>query len=480
MKLSLLVCTSIVAALFPPQDASKATGKLMKAIREVNEEEARAAILELTTAGPDRAINVLLDAHELCAKKNTELTKRDTALLNERRKVQPEPHKLAKGPLQEQMDRIQADTHKLSATMNALRNIREELRKGFARLPQEETLTALTRALSKRGDPETRAEYALALGGLGTPEAGKALVKTLENEKEALVRVTILDTLRIRKMGSEDVVAAVAPLLKDKYWQVVVAAARLLESIGSPNAVEQLIEELKTADNRLKEEINDALIGLTRVNKHGSYPAWKDWWDRNGKQFIAGQYSAPKGELGSKRDQAGGSTFYGIEINSDKLVFVIDASNSMSKEAKMETADQRRRLGGGRRHSGSARTDRFPENLRREIRTEEGAPRTAGRHSLQHRLFQLHGVVPQLRRHGGTQPRDASAGVQVHRRRRPSRGHRYLPRHEKGVRVRGRPGLRHDGGSMERGYDLPPLRRTSRSSPGRKGNRRHLPMETDF
>ena len=265
------------------------------------------------------------------------------------------------------MDRIQADTQRVSATMYALRKIREHLRNGFARLPKEEMLTALKSALSKRGDPEIRAEYALALGGVGTPEAGKILADTLKKEKDALVRVTILDTLRIRKMGTEDIVVAVAPLLKDSFWQVAVAAARLLESVGSPSAVEFLIEELKTAENRLKEEINQALIGLTQVNKHGSYPAWKDWWDRNGKQFIAGQYTAPEGGSGK---QEGSSRRVDVLRHRDQIRQTGLRHRRLQLHegrGEMETADRRRGLGREFRHSGGARAGRSFENRRREI-----------------------------------------------------------------------------------------------------------------
>ncbi|MGH7342611.1 MAG: hypothetical protein ACREKH_19165, partial [Candidatus Rokuibacteriota bacterium] len=123
--------------------------------------------------------------------------------------------------------------------------------------------------------------------------------------------------------------------LGDAFPQVAVAAARALRATRAPDAIPPLIKALKdAADPRVKEELNAALVGLTSVDKHSNYDAWTAWWTTNEEGVRARTYTAPKGELAGEGQVIGGTTFYGLPIKSDKIVFVIDYSNSMHKPAK--------------------------------------------------------------------------------------------------------------------------------------------------
>jgi hypothetical protein len=92
-----------------------------------------------------------------------------------------------------------------------------------------------------------------------------------------------------------------------------------------------LIGMLKTAQGRMKVEVNEALKTLTGVDKHGEYDAWKEWWDTHRDEVLAGTYSARATE---RADARGLSTFFGIPFTSTRVAFLIDDSDSMRDPAK--------------------------------------------------------------------------------------------------------------------------------------------------
>jgi hypothetical protein len=149
-----------------------------------------------------------------------------------------------------------------------------------------------------------------------------------------------MDALRAAKAAGSDVVGALCDQLKSDYWQVKYTAAMTLKAMGSKDgkdAIEPLIEALKAADGKLKHDLNDALVALTGVDKHGDAAAWKSWFDANKETVKAGGYKPkPEEAAGKGQGDPRGTTFYGIPVKSKNVIFILDRSGSMAEPSDWE------------------------------------------------------------------------------------------------------------------------------------------------
>ncbi len=329
-----VLCSAVFMTAFRPDDVNSAAAKLAASIQKVDSEGAREAIQQLRSADNRAAVDKLVKALQLCTKANEMLSAESKKIFEKMRVLQPKPNERVKGKgSREQMDKLHKQYYKISADFTRLTDIRRTIAEAVAAMNPELVVKGLARTLKAKGDPNDRALVAEVLGRVKQPEARTALVTCLVREKEPMVKVAVIDALAASKTDRPEVIKEVSKHLSDSFWQVAISAARMLEATGSPDAIPLLIKGIKEAEARTKDEINKALITLTKVNKHGSYDAWMDWWKRNEAGVRAKTYKPPKGEAAAK-GEVGRTTFYGLPVISNKIVFVVDYSNSMHSPAK--------------------------------------------------------------------------------------------------------------------------------------------------
>jgi hypothetical protein len=317
------------------QDVRGARARLLAGIQDVQLQQVKEASGQLAALNRPEAVDALLAGLELCAKVNQALFDEQKRAFDEMRSLQPNPNAPVPKEQRPRMDELSVKYYDLTARLVTLADLRAAIQESFGAVTAEILAKELAESLAGKGDPNSRAFVAEALGRIKRPEAQAALVARLKTEREPLVRVAILDALAARAEGSREVVDAAWSHLADPFPQVGIAAARALRATRTPDAIPPLIKALKdVTDPRLREEINGALVALTTVDKHSSYDAWTAWWTANEEGVRARTYKPPKGELAGDGQVIGGTTFYGLPIKSDKIVFVIDYSNSMHKPAK--------------------------------------------------------------------------------------------------------------------------------------------------
>jgi len=201
------------------------------------------------------------------------------------------------------------------------------------------------------GAPEwyLRACCAEALGRSDAPEALPALLARAKTEAEPGVRIAISDALAPKIKGNDEIRAALLPWLESGTWGVKLAAAQALTKSEDVKLVPNLIKLLQTGSGRMKYEINECLKKLTRADRHGDYAAWSAWWEKNDNEVLAGTYVPPAAEM-AERQMAPVTMFYGIPVNSTKVVFIIDTSLSMKDPAtwKPEIQEKDEKLDGER------------------------------------------------------------------------------------------------------------------------------------
>ncbi|HEX7900727.1 MAG TPA: HEAT repeat domain-containing protein [Planctomycetota bacterium] len=182
----------------------------------------------------------------------------------------------------------------------------------------DDSVKELAAELAGNGRPEKRAGVAEALGRTRHASASSALAAAAVKDAEPPVRVAALDALRELKEGAP----AAIENLKHEFWQVRSAAAALLKTLKAKEGVEPLIDALGKADGRWRAEINEALVAITGVDKHGDPAAWKAW--------LAAPDAAPPAAPAAK------TTFYGIPVESKSVIFILDRSGSMAEPSEWE------------------------------------------------------------------------------------------------------------------------------------------------
>jgi HEAT repeat protein len=230
----------------------------------------------------------------------------------------------------------------------------------LAALPGDANGEALAAALAKEKDPEIRLLLVNALGQGGVRSAGPTLVKLISasNKNEQMKEAALIALARIgfrsnavedyfnkeaasrdwtKRLDAVDVAARyagasavpfLAERLEDKEWRVRMAAAQGLGRIRTKECVAPLITALETEeDRRPRRAIADALFRITGQHLYDMYELWVKWWSRNHASFVVSAVvPAKKKRKGGRQTVA---DFYGVPVESERVVFVIDKSGSM-------------------------------------------------------------------------------------------------------------------------------------------------------
>lgn len=130
--------------------------------------------------------------------------------------------------------------------------------------------------------------------------------------------------------GLPQAVRILIPGLEDEKWQVRLVAAQGLGRIRSREAVPVLIERLAVEEKpRVRNAVAHALYRITGVNLYDVTDVWRQWWAQHGDAFEIPEEVADLPETDPGRVYG---TFYGIPVDSECVVFVIDESGSMDTE----------------------------------------------------------------------------------------------------------------------------------------------------
>jgi Mg-chelatase subunit ChlD len=188
--------------------------------------------------------------------------------------------------------------------------------------------------LTDSGATQVRAAAWIALAGR-VPEDSRyrRRLALLADHDDSTLRVAAAVVLgRARFEGSVD---ALIVLLADDEWRVRDAALDACLDQRDRALVPALIARCDAEAPARRDRVRDTLVGLTAVDHGASSARWRAWWDREGKDLPLATAEAaqafldarPRAEAGAGRSTA---QFYGIPLTSNRVVFVVDASGSMS------------------------------------------------------------------------------------------------------------------------------------------------------
>ena len=204
------------------------------------------------------------------------------------------------------------------------------------------------------GDEEfvVRAAAAEAVGGSGHHELVPALIKALTGEADERVAIagltSMFDVVEARRETvPEDVLRRSADVaihsLGKWSWRTDLAAVKFLRYVRSAQSVPALIAVLErfvdedTDEDKLSGMLrfrtHDTLVSLTGAVFPVEEPArWRDWWDKSKDEFVVAEVK----DSGATENKTSTGDFFGIPVRGSRVLFIVDASGSMSWPKRLE------------------------------------------------------------------------------------------------------------------------------------------------
>ena len=216
------------------------------------------------------------------------------------------------------------DREKEAATERA---VVEDLVGVIAKGPQALRLNILARAKGTVDWPFRAAAARIAAVDPLDKESAGFLVKTFTQDRDPRVRLAALDALCTAKDGWEDHVVG---RLADLDWGVQLLAVQIAKERKVTKAVPHLINVLDKAIPRVQDAIGKALCEITGQNFDPYADVWAKWWADHKEEFQ----STEAIKAGKPREESPDVKFYGLPIKSNRVLFIIDISDSMKKPTK--------------------------------------------------------------------------------------------------------------------------------------------------
>ncbi|MEO0478032.1 MAG: VWA domain-containing protein [Planctomycetota bacterium] len=132
-------------------------------------------------------------------------------------------------------------------------------------------------------------------------------------------------------LGCEEALAIAWEGLEHRDWTVRAAAIDFCREVRTKDSVPQLIARLDEESGRLRDDLLSTLKSLTAM-RFNARSNWDRWWSENESGFalIPADAFAKEEGMPSRGSGQTVSSYYGIPLVSDRVVFVMDVSSSMS------------------------------------------------------------------------------------------------------------------------------------------------------
>jgi len=211
------------------------------------------------------------------------------------------------------------------------------------RLGLKDALPKLKLQIEDKTSWYARAEAAIACASMKDVDAMSAMRKMASSDASEKARVGAMDALAMYHEDAGTAVPIIANLLSHAQWQIRVAATQALGEIGSMEGIEPLIARMEIESGRVREDIYLALKKISRDDLGRQPQNWRTWWkhlrESNPNGGIPGRPAPPKDEppkpKGPDPNDRGAThdapppQFWGLELYSSRIAFVLDTSESM-------------------------------------------------------------------------------------------------------------------------------------------------------
>jgi Mg-chelatase subunit ChlD len=248
------------------------------------------------------------------------------------------------------------------------RDALDDLRRAIVDGPPE-LMEEFLKKVKRGGDwPLRAAAISVAARRAGVQDAMEYLQRGLDRDKDARVRMAGLEALRAalaepaeeKDADRREILdSLVIGRLADPDWGVQLFAVQIVDDQGLTRAIPHLINALGFAGPRVAEAIAEALRKLTGENFDPYADVWARWWEDNQEKFE----EKVRVKAGKPKREPPDLHFYGLQVKSDRIVFIIDASDSMKLPTKNENPAEKWKPRGPVTGSGAPPPPPPPEEI---------------------------------------------------------------------------------------------------------------------
>jgi hypothetical protein len=172
-----------------------------------------------------------------------------------------------------------------------------------------------------------------ALSSMSSNEAHRAIVSKTSKVADYRMRIILIEICT--NISGDEATRAIAGCLDDRQNRVAITAARALGQRGSLDAIEPLIKQMekmakkKKSGTRLYSDIRKALEQISGQKDLYEAQDWRNWYNAHKDKIVPG---GAGGQIETARPMVGDIktvSFFGLQIDSRRIIFVIDVSGSM-------------------------------------------------------------------------------------------------------------------------------------------------------
>ena len=199
--------------------------------------------------------------------------------------------------------------------------------------------------LLRSKDESVRRQAIISLSHLnGADEGWLSELEDFASDKDASIRMGA--AVALAEVRTPEALAQLYLLLADHDHLVRREALQQLGNLRRKETLPALIMRLNGESGRLKVDLLTTLRLITGLDHGTSFERWNRWWEQEGESFqLPSLEEAERLERKRARDASGGrtsATFYGLQVVSDRICFILDVSGSMltksGKSDRMEVA----------------------------------------------------------------------------------------------------------------------------------------------
>ena len=208
----------------------------------------------------------------------------------------------------------------------------------------KEAVEDLSKLIDKGKDPLVITAAIEATTQLRTNDREwEAQLQAYASHEESDVRNAAVSALG--RMRNPAHLPTVVEALNHEAWSTRLAAARAIEAMRLEAGVGPLCERVGQEVGRMAVEMTDILFRLTGKSFRSNSRQWVDWWKNEGDSFkivSAGDLRKLEQEEEARRlKQISRTEFFGIRIESHRVIFIIDVSGSMNEPTRGKYVGER-------------------------------------------------------------------------------------------------------------------------------------------
>ncbi|MBJ02479.1 MAG: hypothetical protein CMK00_06375 [Planctomycetes bacterium] len=138
------------------------------------------------------------------------------------------------------------------------------------------------------------------------------------------------------ELRTQDALEVLYGLLRDEDRSVAAEALQIVGNLRRKDALPVLIDRLGGARGQAKIDVHQVLQLVTGLDHGRSAGRWRTWWEKEGEAYILPSYEeslrAARARRSSQKSSETSTSFYGLQVISERVCFILDVSGSMKHE----------------------------------------------------------------------------------------------------------------------------------------------------